>query len=137
MYTIKKKNRIKTQLQICYASGEQALLLDVDLDTYKILPEFQKLKEKLGISLLDAQKNPGGADEEAAVGDAIIALLDLVFGEEQTAALLRFYNNNKSDALADVYVFLCEEIFPKVEKAQEQLKEEIIAFANKMKNEPV
>lgn len=133
MYTIRKKNRIKEQLQICYASGEPALVLEVNLDTYKILPKFQKLKEQLGVSLLETKKNPDSEEAVETVGKAIIEFFNLVFGEEQTTALLDFYNGDKSSALADVYTFLCEEIFPQVEAAQEQLKQEIEELARRLK----
>ena len=133
MYTIRKKNRIREQLQICYSNGEPALLLEIDLDTYKILAQFNKLKEQLGISLVEAEKHPETEEAKEAVGNAIIAFFTLIFGEGQTNDLLAFYEGSTSEALGDVYAFLCEEIFPQITQAQEALKSEIIEFAKTLK----
>ena len=132
-YTIRKKNRIKEELQLCYASGEPALILYIDLDTYKILPKFNKLKEQLGIALVELQKNPEAEDAKETVGKAILSFFNLIFGENQTKEMMEFYNGNESEALADVYTFLCEAVFPDIEKAQSEIKNKIIEFAKSLK----
>ena len=129
MYQVTRKNRIKEQLQLCHADGTVALTAEVDLNVDVIAARVSKAYETLGMAqnaLSDDPRNPATME---AYGNAVIAVFNVIFGEEQTAAIVEFYENNYTEMLLDLFPFINNEIMPKIAEASEARKAQLLEAA--------
>lgn len=129
MYTITRKNRIKEQLQLCHADGTVALVAEVDLNVDQIAARVNKAYETLGMAQLALQKAPKDEKTLEAYGNAVIAVLFVIFGEDQTKSIVAFYENNWSEMLLDLFPFINDEIMPKIREASTARKAQLVAAA--------
>lgn len=129
MYTITRKNRIKEQLQLCHADGTVALVAEVDLNVDQIAVRVNKAYETLGMAQLALQKSPQDEKALEAYGSAVIAVLSVIFGEDQTKSIVAFYENNWSEMLLDLFPFINDEIMPKIREASTARKAQLVAAA--------
>ena len=132
-YTITRKNRLKEELQLCHADGSLALTATVDINIDEIGQRISKAYEMLGMAQNELEKAPTSVEAMTAYGDAVIAVFTVIFGEEDTDAILRFYENNYSEMLLDIFPFINDEILPKVRDASEARKNQLLDLANKSK----
>lgn len=130
-YQITRKNRIKEELQLCNEDGSVALSVQVDLNTDEMGLAAAKAWERLGIATVAAQKDPEAAETEQAYGDAVLALFAVIFGEEQTNKILKFYEDRLAEMLLDLAPFVEDEIMPKVEAAREARKAQFLALGRR------
>ena len=131
MYTITRKNRIKEQLQICHANGDVALTIDVDLNVDEIGARVNKAYETLGAAQIVLQKNQASDEAMKAYGEAVLAVFNVIFGEENACKLVEFYESNYSELLLDVFPFINDEIMPKIREASADRKAQLLAAAKK------
>ena len=131
MYTITRKNRIKEQLQLCHADGTVALTVNVDLNVDEIAARVNKAYEVLGSAQNALQKAPNSPQALEAYGNAVMAVFNVLFGEEDAGKLLEFYENNYTEMLLDVFPFINNEIMPKIREASADRKARLLA-ASKM-----
>ena len=66
-------------------------------------------------------KDMQAADE--AMGNAIIGLFKVVFGNKQTDQILQIYDNRALEMLGDIAPFIAEVIAPRVQEAQQRIQE--------------
>ena len=133
MYTITRKNRIKEQLQLCHADGTVALAIDVDLNVDQIAGRLNKAYEVLGMTQNALQENVSDQQALDAYGKAVIAVFDVIFGEENSKKILEFYENNYTEMLLDIFPFINNEIMPKIREASEERKKQLLAAAAEAK----
>ena len=131
MYTITRKNRIKEQLQLCHADGTVALVVDVDLNVDEIAARVNKAYETLGMAQNALQKAPNSPQALEAYGNAVMSIFSVLFGDEDAAKLLEFYEGNYTEMLLDVFPFINNEILPKIREASADRKAQLLA-ASKM-----
>ena len=129
MYKITRKNRIKEQLQLCNADGSVACELEVDINVDEITNRVAKAYDTLGMAQLELQKDPGDPKFMEAYGNAVIALLDIIFGESGCEMLLAFYENNYTEMLLDIFPFVNGEIMPKIREASAARRQQLIDAA--------
>lgn len=132
MYQITRKNRIKEQLQLCNADGSVACELEVDINVDEITNRVAKAYDALGMAQLELQKDPGDPKFMEAYGTAVIALLDIIFGESGRIELLNFYENNYTEMLLDIFPFVNGEIMPKIREASAARRQQLIDAARAM-----
>jgi hypothetical protein len=130
MYKITRKAHVKEELQICYPDGTPAFVLPVDLDMDVLGGKVREAIATVGQAQERLKKDPQDAE---AFGTALVALFNVLFGEEGTAKLLSFYENNYLEMLIDVYPFIQSEIIPKVQAASMARKEKLLQYAPKKK----
>ena len=128
-YTVTRKNRIKEQLQLCHADGTVALVCDVDLNVDVIANRVSKAYETLAIAQNTLQNSPHDARAMEAYGNAVIAVFDVIFGEENTQKIVGFYENNWSEMLLDLFPFINNEIMPKIQEASDARKAQLLEAA--------
>ena len=133
MYQITRKNRIKEQLQLCHANGDVALTVDVDLNVDEIAGRVNKAREVLGEAQIALQKDQDSPAALEAYGNAVIALMDVIFGTENSRAILEFYEGNYTEMLLDLFPFINDEVMPKIREANEARKEQLLAAAKAVK----
>lgn len=133
MYQITRKNRIKETLQLCHANGDVAEEINVDLNVDVIAGRMNKAYEALGMA-----QNALEADSASPVmleqyGKAVMAVLEVVFGEDGCKRIVAFYENNYTEMLLDLFPFINNEIMPKIREASDQRKQQLIDAAKATK----
>lgn len=129
MYTVTRKNRIKEQLQLCHADGTVALTADVDLNVDAIAGRVSKAYEALAMAQNTLQKSPNDPNAAEAYGRAVLAVFEVIFGEENARNIVAFYENNWTEMLLDLFPFINNEIMPKIREASEERKMQLLEAA--------
>lgn len=129
MYQITRKNRIKETLQLCHANGDVAVELEVDLNVDDIAGRVNKAYEALGMAQLALQKDQNSQKAMEAYGAAVIAVLDVIFGEDGSKQIVEFYEGRYSEMLLDLFPFINGEIMPKIRAASADRKAQLMAAA--------
>lgn len=129
MYTVTRKNRIKEQLQLCHADGTVALTADVDLNVDVIAGRVSKAYEALAMAQNTLQKSPNDPNAAEAYGRAVLAVFEVIFGEENARNIVAFYENNWTEMLLDLFPFINNEIMPRIRAASEERKAQLLEAA--------
>lgn len=123
MYQI-KRSRIVEQLEI--DDNGNKVVLDVDISADAILSQYTKAQYAIAQAQRAAQKAKDDKDLQAAeeaMGNAIISLFRVVFGEKQTDQILQIYDNRALEMLGDIAPFIADVIAPRVQEAQQRIQE--------------
>ena len=129
-YVIERKERI--QDEVVFRSGDKELHLTVDMDIDSATKNYWKQYETLCIAREKLQKEPNSEEKQRAFGTAVMALVAFIFGEEQAAKLLEFYEQREGEMLTDVLPYLCDEVYPRLKKASEQRIKSVSGFKNRI-----
>jgi len=133
MYSVTRKNRIKEDLQICHANGDVALTVSVDLNIDEMRGRLNKSLETFAAAQAMLENGNRGPEAMEAYGNAVIALFDVIFGEEDSRRIIAFYENNYTEMLLDVFPFINDEILPKIREASSARREMLENAAKKTK----
>ena len=117
MYTI-TRNHVVEDLHL--EDNGKTLDLHVDLNVDAILQRYSAAAKALS----EAQKaTQGGLTEErvTALGEAILGIFEVIFGEKQAAQLVEFYDGAYTEMLADVAPFVNDVVAPKINEAQQRI----------------
>lgn len=123
MYQV-KRSRIVEQLEI--DDNGKKVVLDVDISADAILSQYTKAQYAIAQAQQAAQKAKDDKDlqaSEEAMGNAIIGLFRVVFGEKQTDQILQIYDNRALEMLGDIAPFIADVIAPRVQEAQQRIQE--------------
>lgn len=117
MYQI-KRNHVVENLEL--DDNGKKLNLHVDLNVDSILRRYLAVAGELTRAQRDINK---GLTEERVekLGQAIIDVFGVIFGDEQTKQLIDFYDGAYTEMLADVAPFINDVVAPKVNEAQQRL----------------
>jgi len=114
-YEFKRQKRIVKDIKM----DDQIIHVDLVLDN--ILKEFNRCRNDIIRAQQEMQKaskaNVGPENMEQivdALGQAIIALMDLVFGESNAKLIIDFYENNMLEMINMVVPFIEDEIMPEI-----------------------
>ncbi len=121
MYQI-TRNHIVEELEI--SDNGKKLQLKVDISADAILTAYNKAQYKLAEASIMANKAKDDKDTakaEEAMGNAILGLFEVVFGESQTQKIVKFYDNRYLEMLGDIAPFISDVITPKVQEAQKRI----------------
>lgn len=126
MYQIIQRNRIREDIQFCNANGDVVFNIPVDINVDKQAGRLDKAYERIGIAQLKIKPQDNSEADLKEYGEAILGLFIEIFGEESTKTLLQFYDDNYAEMLGDVFLFIENEIKPKVRAAQEARKTQLV-----------
>lgn len=119
-YQINRKAHVVDEIHL--EDNGKELTVKVDLQVERILREYNAAWAAIGKAQQKIQdmKTVEGGEEEAlvALGESIMALFGLLFGEAQTKTILDFYGGAYLEMLADFVPYISETIVPKVQAAQ-------------------
>ena len=119
-YQINRKAHVVDEIHL--EDNGKELTVKVDLQVERILREYNAAWAAIGKAQQKIQdmKTMDGGEEEAlvALGESIMALFGLLFGEDQTKAILDLYGGAYLEMLADFVPYISETIVPKVQAAQ-------------------
>lgn len=126
-YQVQRKSRIKERLELLDETGAVVESLDVDLNVDQIAGRVNKAYEVLGAAQTALQKNARSDEALEAYGKAVLAVFDVIFGEDGTKKLISFYDGNFNEMLLDVFPFINDEIMPKIRAASADRREQMLA----------
>jgi len=123
-YKIKRQAKIVEELEL---DGLKVLEINIDIDL--IAREYRTAY----LNVIDAEarlreiKKHGVKDEtvEEMYGNAIISLMNMLLGIENTTEILDYYDKNYAEMIIEIYPFLTEVIIPQVNKAVEERNKNI------------
>ena len=122
-YTINRKAHVVDEIHL--EDNGKELTVKVDLQVERIMRDYNAAWAKIGQAqqkIKDLRTTTDGmAEAEAALGEAIMTLFALLFGEEQVQAIMDFYGSAYLEMLADFVPYISEKIVPAVQKAQTDL----------------
>lgn len=127
MFELKRSEKIVEQIKL----GDE--IIEVNLNAGAIQARFTKGYNEL----LRAQNALNGAtsdtldavsDKLEQYGNAVVGVLQVIFGEENTQKILAFYENNYSEMFTQIYPFIVEVIIPKISEASKRKTEELKAL---------
>lgn len=112
------RNHVVEDLQL--KDGDKELILHVDLSVDNILQQYGAASK----ALHDAQNalRQGVTEEKVeALGNAILGIFQIVFGVENAAKIVEFYDESYTEMLADVAPFINDVVAPKINEAQQRI----------------
>lgn len=121
-YQINRKAHVVDEIHL--EDNGKELTVKVDLQVERILRDYNAAWAKIGQAQVKIREVSGTEhmdEAEAALGEAIMALFALLFGEEQVQAIMDFYGGAYLEMLADFVPYISEKIVPAVQKAQTAL----------------
>lgn len=119
MYTIKKAAHIVDELKI--EDGDKTMTVDVNIYVDDVMADVVKCQKKIALAQAKIRENKNDGDALAGLGEAVMALFGMLFGEEQTKAIVEFYENRTASMLADFLPYIAQVIIPEIQKAQKNL----------------
>jgi len=128
-YQISRADRLIDEIELVSKSGEVKAVLTVNLDVTRIARSYRT--NMLAIS--KAQENvrqmkPCSDNFDQAVeelGNATIAAYNLVFGEENTAVMLEFFENEYLEMLEQTMPFIFDVVQPAVQAYVQRQKNNV------------
>lgn len=132
-YQITRKNRIKEELQLCHANGDIALSIPVDINVDEMGAKVVKAQDTLGEAQNLVRENPTSEEAMEAYGKAICTLFAVIFGEDNTAKILQFYEGNYAEMLIDIFPFINDVVMPAIKEASASRKAQLMNAAKAAK----
>lgn len=123
MYKV-KRNHLVEDLQI--EDNGKTLDLKVDINIDSILQQYNRAQYRIAKAAQDAKTAANDNDMEKVeeeMGNAVLALFEVVFGHDQTQKIIEFYDNKAFEMLGDLSPFITDVVQPKVQEAQKAIEE--------------
>lgn len=118
-----KRNHVVEELQI--EDEGQTLTIKVDLNVDDVIGRYNAA----GRELVEAEQKLRNAKTEdmestmVTLGEAVTTLFRVVFGDDQAAQIIDFYNGRYMEMLADIAPFLNDVVAPRMVEGQERAAE--------------
>lgn len=139
MYQAKRNQHYVEQLQLVDEKGNVAHVLDVDLDPAEVAEKLSRkyadlLKVKSEVDSIDRSNPESMPEAYEKLGDAAMALIDAVFGDEGAKVIYDFYGNRYAEIVTEIMPFVTNVVVPKVrELAQGQRKAALQKYNRKQR----
>ena len=133
MYQVTRKNRIKETLQLCHEDGTVAEEINVDLNVDVIAGRMNKAYEALGMAQNALEANTNSPEMLEQYGNAVMAVFDVIFGEDGRKRIVEFYEGNYTEMLLDLFPFINDEIMPKIRESSKERKQQLLEAAKRTK----
>lgn len=133
-YQVTRSKRITETLELTDEKGNVVESIDVNLDADAVCTAFRKKQTEVIDAerrLKETRKNGVETDLECAYeayGNAVIAIFELIFGEDGTKKLLEFFEDNYIEMGIQVVPFINAVIVPKINETLRNRKAQIRAL---------
>lgn len=138
-YQAKRNQHYIEQLELVDEAGNVVHTLDVDLDPDEVAENLSKkyvelLRIRREVQGIDATATESLPEAYTKLGNAVIAMIEAVFGAENTKIIYEFYGSRYNQILTEVMPFITEIVIPKArELAQENRKNALAKYSRKKK----
>ena len=123
MYTLTQNSTFSDEIELKHQDGTSEIL-SIHLS---ISPETVKKYRSLEVELIDLQKKANETPASPAVlekiGETIVSLFSLLFGEENCEKILQFYSDDFIQMTADLFPYIQNIIIPKFQELAKQRKQ--------------
>ena len=131
MAVLKRKKRVQDALVLQNDDGSEFATLQVDLDIDQMMSGYNKAKNDIIRAQKSLSESPQDAQNLEEYGKAIVAVLQVILGEENTNTLFQFYENSYTEMLEMVMPYITQEIEPKMREMAAQKREALKAQFNR------
>lgn len=124
-YELKRSPKVTKEVQI----GDETLTIKIEAGV--IAREFNQRYNAIIRAKHDFDNAKGSSDNTPAaledvlrkLGNAVTALMELCFGNENTAKIIKFYDGDYIEMIEYVVPFIVDEVMPAIEKALKEKAE--------------
>lgn len=138
-YQAKRHKRFQEDFELVNEEGEVIHSLHVDLDADDLVPRLNRKYTELIRALADTSEAKQGkitSSEDAdqrfeRLGHAVVDMLEAVFGEEDTALILDFYDNRYIELTKEVVPFITKCVIPRCIEIRKENQQSILNTYNR------
>lgn len=94
--------------------GSVFAVLNIDLDIDRIMSKYNCARNEVIRVQQKMKAGPDNAEILDEYGKAIVAVIEVLFGTENTQALLQFYENKYTEMLEMLFPYISNEIEPRM-----------------------
>lgn len=127
MYELRRSEKIVEQIKV----GDD--VIEVNLDVGAIQARFTKgynelLRAQTALNGITGDNMDAMSERLEQYGNAVVGVLQVVFGEENTQKILDFYEGNFTEMFTQIYPFIAEVVLPKISDAGKRKADELKAL---------
>lgn len=114
MAVLERKKKLVDTLELKNEDGSTFAILNIDLDVDRIMAEYNRARNDVIRAQQKIKADPQNPEILNEYGKAIVSVLDVLFGAENTKKLLEFYENKYSELLEMIFPYISNEIEPRM-----------------------
>ena len=114
MAVLERKKKLVDTLELKNEDGSTFAILNIDLDVDRVMAEYNRARNDVIRVQQKIKTDPQNPEILNEYGQAIISVLDVLFGTENTKKLLEFYENKYSELLEMIFPYISNEIEPRM-----------------------
>ncbi len=125
MHVIQKSQAFTDTITFQTNGDAEDLTVHIKLNiTPELIPQYRAVQLRLVELQKQNQTDPGNTEIVAGIGECIVQTMTLLFGEENTEVIIRFYDNDLAQMLMDVFPYIRDVIIPQIEKIAKERKQQ-------------
>ena len=114
MAVLERKKKLVDTLELKNEDGSTFAILNIDLDVDRIMAEYNRARNDVIRAQQKIKADPQNPEILNEYGKAIVSVLDVLFGAENTKKRLEFYENKYSELLEMIFPYISNEIEPRM-----------------------
>jgi hypothetical protein len=122
MYELKRRKKLTEELALKDDNNKIVQTLKIEIDPDAMLGEYVQAQNAV-IRAKEALSGETSEEKATEYGNAVVAVLQVVLGAENTEKLLTFYENRYSELLEDIWPYIMNVINPLMKKASKDKTE--------------
>lgn len=130
-YQAKRKKIYEEEFQLAEEDGTVVHTLHVSLDADSMVKKLSEKQIELIHALNRVKEAKADAEGMETLGNAVIAMIEAVFGVEDAKVILDFYNNRYIELCNEVVPFITDVVIPEVRKIAAQNKKTTLSQYNR------
>lgn len=129
-YQAKRRKTYEEDFQLVDEHGKVVRTLKVSLDADSMVGKLSKKHVALVRTLKDVQ-NVQDDNALSVLGNAVVEILEAVFGKEDAKTILEFYDNKYVEMCQEVMPFITGVVIPEVRKIAQANKKQVLSQYNR------
>lgn len=130
-YKVKRKKIYEEEFQLAEEDGTVVHTLHVSLDADSMVKKLSEKQIELIHALNSVKEAKADAEGMEILGNAVIAMMEAVFGVDDAKVILDFYNNRYIELCNEVVPFITDVVIPEVRKIASQNKKATLSQYNR------
>lgn len=130
-YQAKRKKIYEEEFQLAEEDGTVVHTLHVSLDADSMVKKLSEKQIELIHALNRVKEAKADAEGMEILGNAVIAMIEAVFGVEDANVILDFYNNRYIELCNEVVPFITDVVIPEVRNIAAQNKKNTLSQYNR------